>query len=136
MPGLGLLPTETVIEGEKVTRQVRFAFLSSEEPTCTGYEIHMGRTSAVEGETLTPLVRLENGETDGCVVDRKCAGSYIHGILDNPEVIEWLLAPYAEKRGAISAGLYRFQGRTIQQAGRPCAEAPEHAAALPNTDSK
>lgn len=97
MPGLGLLPTETVIEGEKVTRQVRFAFLSSEEPTCTGYEIHMGRTSAVEGETLTPLVRLENGETDGCVVDRKCAGSYIHGILDNPEVIEWLLAPYAEK---------------------------------------
>ncbi|WP_444351505.1 cobyric acid synthase [Phocaeicola plebeius] len=97
MPGLGLLPTETVIEGEKVTRQVRFAFLSSEEPTCTGYEIHMGRTSAVEGETLIPLVRLENGETDGCVVDRKCAGSYIHGILDNPEVIEWLLAPYAEK---------------------------------------
>lgn len=97
MPGLGLLPTETVIEEEKVTRQVRFAFLSSEEPTCTGYEIHMGRTSAVEGETLTPLVRLENGETDGCVVDRKCAGSYIHGILDNPEVIEWLLAPYAEK---------------------------------------
>lgn len=99
MPGLGLLPTETVIEGEKVTRQVRFAFLSSEEPNCTGYEIHMGRTSAVEGETLTPLVRLENGETDGCVVDRKCAGSYIHGILDNPEVIEWLLAPYAEKLG-------------------------------------
>lgn len=97
MPGLGLLPTETVIEGEKVTRQVRFAFLSSEEPNCTGYEIHMGRTSAVEGETLTPLVRLENGETDGCVVDRKCAGSYIHGILDNSEVIEWLLAPYAEK---------------------------------------
>ena len=86
MPGLGLLPTETAIEGEKVTRQVRFAFLSSEEPTCTGYEIHMGRTSAVEGETLTPLVRLENGETDGCVADRKCAGSYIHGILDNPEV--------------------------------------------------
>jgi adenosylcobyric acid synthase len=42
MPGLGLLPTETAIEGEKVTRQVRFAFLSSEEPTCTGYEIHMG----------------------------------------------------------------------------------------------
>ena len=31
------------------------------------------------------------------MADRKCAGSYIHGILDNPEVIEWLLAPYAEK---------------------------------------
>ena len=43
MPGLGLLPTETVIEEEKVTRQVRFAFLSSEEPTCTGYGIGMGQ---------------------------------------------------------------------------------------------
>lgn len=97
LPGLGLLPVETVMEGEKVTRQVRFSFLESGTPDCTGYEIHMGRTSAVDGETMTPLVYLEDGTPDGCVADRKCAGSYIHGILDNPAVIEWLLAPYAEK---------------------------------------
>lgn len=97
LPGLGLLPVETVMEGEKVTRQVRFSFLESGTPDCTGYEIHMGRTSVVDGETITPLVYLEDGTPDGCVADPKCAGSYIHGILDNPAVIEWLLAPYAEK---------------------------------------
>lgn len=97
LPGLGLLPVETVMEGEKVTRQVRFSFLKSDTPDCMGYEIHMGRTSAVEGETMAPLVYLEDGTPDGCVADWKCAGSYIHGILDNPAVIEWLLAPYAEK---------------------------------------
>ncbi|WP_303915949.1 cobyric acid synthase [Bacteroides mediterraneensis] len=97
LPGLGLLPVETVMEGEKVTRQVRFSFLKSDTPDCTGYEIHMGRTSAVEWENMTPLVYLEDGTPDGCVADQKCAGSYIHGILDNPAVIDWLLAPYAEK---------------------------------------
>ncbi|WP_288354498.1 cobyric acid synthase [uncultured Bacteroides sp.] len=97
LPGLGLLPVETVMEGEKVTRQVRFSFLESGTPDCTGYEIHMGRTSAVDGAPVAPLVYLEDGTPDGCVADPKCAGSYIHGILDNPAVIEWLLAPYAEK---------------------------------------
>jgi adenosylcobyric acid synthase len=97
LPGLGLLPVETVMEGEKVTRQVRFSFLESGVPDCTGYEIHMGRTSAVDGAPVVPLVYLEDGTPDGCVADPKCAGSYIHGILDNPAVIEWLLAPYAEK---------------------------------------
>lgn len=97
LPGLGLLPVETVMEGEKVTRQVRFSFLKSGTPDCTGYEIHMGRTSAVDGAPVAPLVYLEDGTPDGCVADPKCAGSYIHGILDNPAVIEWLLAPYAEK---------------------------------------
>lgn len=97
LPGLGLLPVETVMEGEKVTRQVRFSFLKSGTPDCTGYEIHMGRTSAVDGASVAPLVYLEDGTPDGCVADPKCAGSYIHGILDNPAVIEWLLAPYAEK---------------------------------------
>lgn len=42
LPGLGLLPVETVMEGEKVTRQVRFSFLKSDTPDCMGYEIHMG----------------------------------------------------------------------------------------------
>ena len=66
----------------------------------------------------------------------KCAGSYIHGILDNPEVIEWLLAPYAEKLEQSQLDYTAFKEEQYKQAGRPCAEAPEHAAALPNTDSK
>lgn len=41
LPGLGLLPVSTRMQGEKVTRQVRFRFLE-DSAVCEGYEIHMG----------------------------------------------------------------------------------------------
>lgn len=88
MPGLGLLPVSTVIEPEKTTRQVSFRFLSDER-ICHGYEIHMGHT-----ESQYPVCRLNDGGTDGCIVGERCFGSYIHGILDNPAVLDWLLSPY------------------------------------------
>jgi adenosylcobyric acid synthase len=96
LPGLGLLPVSTVMQGEKVTRQVAFRF-RGEATRCTGYEIHMGETTLIEGEQGTPLNQLEQGASDGCFVNQRCFGTYIHGILDNPTVIEALLAPYAEK---------------------------------------
>jgi adenosylcobyric acid synthase len=34
---------------------------------------------------------------DGCRVDEKCMGTYIHGILDNASFIEFLLKPYAHR---------------------------------------
>ncbi|MDE6395311.1 MAG: cobyric acid synthase, partial [Duncaniella sp.] len=43
LPGLGLLPVRTTLEGEKVTRQVTFRFMGA-DAECAGYEIHMGRT--------------------------------------------------------------------------------------------
>lgn len=43
LPGLGLLPVSTRMQGEKVTRQVRFRFLE-DSAVCEGYEIHMGTT--------------------------------------------------------------------------------------------
>lgn len=44
LPGLGLLPVSTRMQGEKVTRQVRFRFLE-DSAVCEGYEIHMGTTT-------------------------------------------------------------------------------------------
>ena len=32
----------------------------------------------------------------------KAVGTYIHGILDNPSVIDWLVAPYAGKKAVSS----------------------------------
>ena len=40
LPGLGLLPVSTRMQGEKVTRQVRFRFLE-DSAVCEGYEIHL-----------------------------------------------------------------------------------------------
>lgn len=96
LPGLGLLPVITTMQGEKVTRQVHFNFLGN-EVTCQGYEIHMGETRPAPGMSVSPLNKLEDGREDGCFVNPKCMGSYIHGILDNQAFIDYLLEPYAGK---------------------------------------
>lgn len=96
LPGLGLLPVSTVIAHEKTTRQVTFCFADSDE-VCRGYEIHMGVTTPIDTAQALPLNRLDNGSVDGYMLHAKCFGSYIHGILDNPAVIDHLLAPYSEK---------------------------------------
>ena len=96
LPGLGLLPITTQMEGEKVTRQVKFSFLNTQS-VCEGYEIHMGATTPVENAKQASLNRLEDGGEDGCFVNEKCFGTYIHGILDNGVVIDYLLSPYADK---------------------------------------
>lgn len=96
LPGLGLLPVITTMQGEKVTRQVHFNFLDNKE-TYLGYEIHMGETHPASGASFSPLTRLEDGNVDGCFVNAKCMGSYIHGILNNQPFIDYLLKPYTEK---------------------------------------
>ena len=97
LPGLGLLPMVTRMSGENVTRQIKFTLSGSSSDRMEGYEIHMGVTTPVEGETVCPLNRLEDGSMDGCRVDEKCMGTYIHGILDNVSFIDFLLKPYAHQ---------------------------------------
>lgn len=96
LPALGLLPTTTTMAGEKITRQMRFRFLDRSEE-CLGYEIHMGRTEPVEGAEVSPLAHLSDGRDDGYWLDDRCMGTYLHGILDNPSFIDYLLAPYADR---------------------------------------
>ncbi len=89
--GLGLLPVRTVIGGEKTTVQRNFSFLSPDRPAdCKGYEIHQGITSVTKGAKEHPVVFLADGQTDGYYLNEKCWGSYMHGILDNPEVLDHL----------------------------------------------
>lgn len=106
LPGLGLLPVSTRMTGEKVTRQVKFQLFENGERatedgtlklSMSGYEIHMGSTVPIEGTSASPLNLLEDGLCDGYIVDSTCMGTYIHGILDNPEFIDFLLKPFAGK---------------------------------------
>ena len=96
LPGLGLRPVSTRMQGEKVTRQVRFRFLE-DSAVCEGYEIHMGTTTPLADVPVSPLNHLADGREDGYFVDRTCMGTYVHGILDNPSVIDYLLEPFADK---------------------------------------
>ncbi len=133
LPGLGLLPVSTRMTGEKVTRQVNFQLLEScrtvvpqgnsspsnfnNQPSAShfqlkGYEIHMGSTVPVEEASASPLNRLESGQCDGYIVDRTCMGTYIHGILDNPEFIDFLLEPFA---GKLSEAAETFNYRQFKE---------------------
>ena len=96
LPGLGLLPVSTRMQGEKITRQVRFHFPEGSD-TCEGYEIHMGTTTPLADVPASPLNHLADGREDGYFADRTCMGTYVHGILDNPSVIDYLLEPFADK---------------------------------------
>ena len=91
MPVLGLLPQCTIIEKEKITKQSTFSFLpqkSGKVTQCRGYEIHMGRTTLLNNAPDSPVVLLEDGRQDGYYLNNHCWVSYMHGILDNPVVLD------------------------------------------------
>jgi len=87
MPGLGLLPVVTTLTGEKRTVQSEFTF-RNELDWCKGYEIHMGETSLKGGSSLA---QLSTGQPDGCFLNEKTWGTYLHGIFDNVQVIQSIL---------------------------------------------
>ena len=96
MAGMGLLPTKTVFEKEKVRTRASGNFnevsgilaeLSYVE--FEGYEIHMGQTTYDFNEEELTTIDNVNGEdiikNDGLYKDN-VYGSYIHGIFDKEEV--------------------------------------------------
>ncbi len=104
--GLGLLPQTTVLHTEKITRQNRFTFLPKQTASRTafpdkGYEIHTGDTQTLPDAQESPVAQLEDGRKDGYLLHASCWGTYLHGILDNPDVLDYLaeglVASQAEK---------------------------------------
>ena len=96
LPGLGLLPTTTTIDGDKQTRQVHCEYGA-------GYEIHQGLTRPMGDAASSPLLHLDDGREDGYIVDRKCMGTYVHGILDNAPFVDFVLEPFKGKMAEGSA---------------------------------
>ena len=107
MPGLGILPLTTTMNGEKRTVQVDFNWETSAGPSaCKGYEIHMGITRpAAAGEKSKPVTTYKESP--------RCWGSYIHGILDNAPIIDELLSPWLENKEKESA--FDYQAYKQQQ---------------------
>jgi CobQ-like glutamine amidotransferase family enzyme len=95
MPGVGLLPLETVA-GKK--RMIGNVLLATELGPVAGFENHAGRTTLDPG--AEPLGRVvagcgNDGESgfEGCRLGR-AIGTYLHGPLlpRNPKLADWILA--------------------------------------------
>lgn len=102
IPGLGILPIQTVLTREKVTIQCEFTFKQYKE-ACKGYEIHMGNTTTDKG---IPFLNQLNQTHEGVILDN-CWGTYIHGILDNQIVIDDLLQDFSQEKVAFDYEEYK-----------------------------
>jgi adenosylcobyric acid synthase len=90
--GLGLLPVATVMEQVKTTRQVRAVTESG--IAFSAYEIHMGTTTVPSGAGV--FAHTEFGP-DG-IRENNCIGTYLHGALENEDIIRELLDLEVEPR--------------------------------------
>ncbi len=95
-PGLGLLPVETVLGGDK--RLAAVSGTDADGVGFTGYEMHLGRTTG----TAAPLLHLADGRTEGAVSeDGLVAGCYVHGLFaDDAQRATWL-----RRLGGAASGL-------------------------------
>ncbi len=105
--GMGLLPLETVFQGEKVQTQTNGVFsgvagLLSElnGKRYEGYEIHMGRSRGSHGA----LISVGN-----------VYGSYVHGIFDEQEVADTILKALCTKKGVSFESLGTFDARAYKE---------------------
>lgn len=97
--GLGLLPMDTVLEGEKTLQVYKGSITGATgvlkeigNREIEGYEIHMGSTKPYED-----LCEFTSGGTGYC--RGNIYGTYIHGFFDKKEVCVPILERVAEQRG-------------------------------------
>jgi adenosylcobyric acid synthase len=106
--GMGLLPITTEFVTEKHRTRVTATALESGGSLAAltgvnleGYEIHMGVTTL--GEGAKPLLRLSNGELDGCRLGN-IYGTYLHGFFDSAECRTAVLTALASAKGVTLDG--------------------------------
>ena len=112
-PGLNLLPVETFFEpiNEKVTLQsqaqvaasaVRGLLAHMNGQRFQAYQIHLGRTVATGRDSQRGTYAFEmsiTDNTDGWLsVDGWCAGCYLHGLFENDNFRQGVLAALMERR--------------------------------------
>ncbi len=95
--GLGLLPMTTVLEGDKKLVRRRYKGINwLNGLDWSGYEIHLGRTEFHKNQQESFVIEEVTAANDSSlgVIDRKqkIIGTYIHGLLESPEVTQKLLA--------------------------------------------
>lgn len=114
--GMGLLPVVTTFAGGKCTRLTRGRLLtrsgfwqSLQEREVSGYEIHCGQSVVNEGyEALMGYYEESGSEPnlDGAVAfEGRVFGSHLHGLFDNPALLQLIVNTLRGRRGLPSLDL-------------------------------
>ena len=105
LQGLGLLPAETVFQGEKTRTRVTGRFTAPEGifsalngTEFEGYEIHMGRTECAAAPLVEFTTQTGEKRTDGLSTGNVW-GCYVHGIFDKAGVAETLVNALMKAKG-------------------------------------
>lgn len=105
LKGLGLLPADTVFQGEKTRTRVTGAFRAPEGIFSAmagvpfeGYEIHMGRTESAAAPLVDFTTQTGERHTDG-LSSGNVWGCYVHGIFDKAGAAEALVNALLEAKG-------------------------------------
>jgi adenosylcobyric acid synthase len=113
-PGLNLLPVETVFEpiSEKITLQsrvqvdvpaIRGLFANMHGQHFQVYQIHVGRTVTTgrDGQSGTCAFETSPTDKDGWLsADGWCAGCYFHGLFENDNFRQAILAALVGRRSS------------------------------------
>jgi len=103
MPGLGLFASDTLLAPEKRLARVSGTvyvglpglWRDVGGARVEGYEIHVGRTEV----SPTPFVQLATHGDGAVSTDGRVAGTYLHGLLESPEIRQRLVKTLAARRG-------------------------------------
>ena len=105
LKGLGLLPADTVFQGEKTRTRVTGAFRAPEGIFASmagvpfeGYEIHMGRTESAAAPLAEFTTQTGERRTDGLSAGNVW-GCYVHGIFDKAGAAEALVNALLAAKG-------------------------------------
>ena len=115
--GMGLLPIDTVFEGEKTRTRVSGCFeglsgvlRSLNGVAIEGYEIHMGATTRKEGCHASTKIRNHAADShkhaekeEAVKLDGACKdhiyGTYVHGVFDKEGVVKTIVMALGERKG-------------------------------------
>ena len=101
--GLGLLPIETVLAPQKTTVQTRTRHIPSGREL-VGYEIHHGRTKALD-DSVEIIARSSDDEMlGGSVHQGRVWGTYLHGVFDADEFRRFFVDRLRRRRGWSAEG--------------------------------
>lgn len=88
--GLGLFALHTTLQQTKQLRQVSGTCRLTQTPV-TGYEIHAGESHFEGSLCPAPLLDLDNRSDGASDADGQIAGTYVHGLFDQPDTLAGLL---------------------------------------------